>query len=303
MSNASNIVNAGDNETGKRGHKKPSSGTAPVPNAPQLQYHAFVNAYPLWQHEGFFEFLQFKLPLVSVHPDLTFDGLEELFVFGKRAERFFAHAIHQSGTYELVMENVQVIQDKATLGELDFILAEKGTGQHIHVELVCKFYLYDPEMSGDELVRWIGPNRNDTLIKKLNKLREKQFPLLHHPATKASLESKGLAAEQCIQQVCFKAELFVPYHLRGKQLPLINNECIKGYWIRKNEFHRTEFEQNQFFAPEKPAWMLSPKHANTWWSYSVLLDQIEPLLERQKAPLIWMKMDNGEFEKFFLVWW
>jgi len=51
----------------------------------------------------------------------------------------------------------------------------------IHLEIIYKFYLYDPSIGLTQLDHWIGPNRRDSLVKKLTKLKQKQLPLLYHP--------------------------------------------------------------------------------------------------------------------------
>ena len=55
---------------------------------------------------------------------------------GKRAEVFFAEAIQQSSTYEVIAQNLQLIHEKQTLGEFDFFLKENTTQQQAQTELV-----------------------------------------------------------------------------------------------------------------------------------------------------------------------
>ncbi len=99
-------------------------------------------------------------------------------VLGKRIEHFFEHCIVNSKRYDLISNNIQVFKDKVTIGELDFIVKDLFKDKIIHIELIYKFYLYDPEISM-ELDRWIGPNRNDSLLRKVEKLKNHQFPLLY----------------------------------------------------------------------------------------------------------------------------
>jgi hypothetical protein len=63
-------------------------------------------------------------------------------------------------------ENIQVIEDKKTIGEIDFIIEDKNTKQVIHMELAYKFYLFDPSISSEPINNWIGPNRDDSLQEK-----------------------------------------------------------------------------------------------------------------------------------------
>ena len=98
---------------------------------------------------------------------------------GKLMEHFVLLDLQASEHTHLISSNVQIFNGKTTIGELDCLLIQAGIP--IHLEIVFKFYLYDPALP-QELHRWIGPNRNDTLIFKLKKLKEKQLhkSRLHH---------------------------------------------------------------------------------------------------------------------------
>lgn len=113
---------------------------------------------------------------------------------GHIAERVVGQAIKVSENYEVLFENIQILEGKNTIGEIDFILREVETEQVIHLELAYKFYLYDPDISDTPIDNWIGPNRNDSLVEKLEKLKQKQFPLLHHPASKEVFEKVDVSS-------------------------------------------------------------------------------------------------------------
>ncbi len=102
----------------------------------------------------------------------------------------------------------------------------KKYDEYIHVELVYKYYIYEKRFN-KELYRYIGPNRNDTLIKKLSKLRDKQFPLLFKQVTKKYLE--GIDINKIKQKLCFKANLFYFEDDFNKNYDLVNNYCKKRF--------------------------------------------------------------------------
>ncbi len=93
---------------------------------------------------------------------------------GKLVEEFVFEVFTLSKSIEVVAQNVQINKEKISVGEIDCILKELD--QLIHLEIVYKFYLYDEsidtEQLNGELNRWIGPNRNDNLVKKLTKLKD-----------------------------------------------------------------------------------------------------------------------------------
>ena len=246
-------------------------------------------------------------PCFELYPDNNVPFLDNTapsnLMLGKRAERFFQDAVEQSILYELLGKNLQVQKGKLTLGELDFLIENLLTKERLHVELVYKFYLYDPSLGKEELNRWIGPNRNDSLLQKLKKLKNKQFPLLLSEEAKKLLNNLEFETSKIKQQLCFKAQLFVPLELVGKPIPRINNKCIMGHWVSVDEFTLEKYGELRFFAPEKQDWFIEPTKQTEWLGYKETAERINPQLKAGKSPLLWMKGEDGSFAKLFLVWW
>ena len=131
---------------------------------------------------------QFELDIDEIKEfDLSKLEITKRLTLGSRVERFFEFYINQSKNYELIKNNIQIIKDKHTFGELDFIIYDKRAEKYIHIEHVYKFYLYDDTIE-NEIDRYIGPNKNDTLVKKLAKLKDRQLPLLFNDVTKEYLD-------------------------------------------------------------------------------------------------------------------
>ena len=91
--------------------------------------------------------------------------------FGHRME-YFMEAALRANDYTILAKNLQIIAEKRTLGELDFIV-ETPDNLHIHIEMVYKFYLYDPDRKGSWIEKLVGPNLKDNLSFKVKKLKEK----------------------------------------------------------------------------------------------------------------------------------
>lgn len=215
---------------------------------------------------------------------------------GKLIEQFVLFELQQDVSIELLASNIQVFRNKVTIGELDCLIQQDET--HIHLEIVYKFYLYDPNISG-ELKRWIGPNRNDSLVLKLNKLKEKQLPLLYEPEVVELLNGIDVAAID--QQVLFKAQLFVPFDISVASFPLINNDCIHGIYIRLQDL--IHFQDHHFFIPSKLDWLVEPHLDVLWISVVDFKITISELLHKNKSPLCWMKSEDEVMRKLFVVWW
>ena len=270
------------------------------------QFIGFLQTPSLWKNGELFNLEQFNTPQIKLSPFHDFKNvlpeLDTQYVMGKRMEIFFKEFISLSLTYKILASNLQIFRKKVTLGEIDFILQDLPSLQIIHLELVYKFYIYDPSIP-NEIDRWIGPNRKDTLQQKINKLKSKQFPLLEVDETRLALESYQIDTSKIEQKVCFKAKLFVPKKMLENTFPFINNECIEGYYLKIKEFESKEYSTSLYFMPSKRNWPVHPKHNDQWYSYSEIQEELSRSLEKNKSPLIWRKISEDTWESFFLVWW
>ena len=227
----------------------------------------------------------------------------ENYVFGKRMEEFLEFYFEQSNQYRVLAKSLQINKEKITIGELDFIIEDNTQQKLIHIELVSKFYLYDPAIH-EELNRWIGPNKKDSLIQKLDKLQKKQLPLLFNPYTKVELQKFGIEPKTVEQQLCFKAQLYIPYQFETKLIkPIVNIDCIAGFWIRPEQLHRPEFQDAKFNIPIKNDWYCRPNKEAEWEELSSLSTKLDKLHKMKKSPLVWVNKSGSIFEKCFIVWW
>ena len=133
--------------------------------------------------------MQFR---VEKKDTVYFGELPENLMLGKRVERFFSYQLKSQKRFTILKENIQIYNDKITIGELDCLLLENHKPKH--VEVVYKFYLYDHSVGKTELEHLIGPNRKDTLTQKIEKLKLKQLPLLHKIETHEILTKMGYEA-------------------------------------------------------------------------------------------------------------
>lgn len=267
------------------------------------QYQAFLQCPSLWVPAKA-PLPYFSFPNVDSTSNFETLDLPKNVVFGRKMESFFSHAITHSSRYDLLAENVQIISNKVTLGELDFLLKHTETQQLIHVELACKFYLYDPYRKGNnEYCHWVGPNRNDFLDRKIEKLKDKQLPLLQHPECQKLLRPIiGSGSNTIAQQVHFPAYLFLPFN--HKHVPdNVNRKAIKGFWLKPEQLQNSSFEHAQYHLPPKTHWLISPHHNANWVSQKVALTQINEMHSRKKSPLVWVKYPDESYHRLFVVWW
>ncbi|SFZ82109.1 DUF1853 family protein [Tenacibaculum maritimum] len=262
----------------------------------QYQYEGFLQTPFLWQGKGVFGITQYETPNINTHKFTT--QIPKKPRLGKLVERFVSFELQQQKTIDILIENVQIQQEKRTLGELDCLLLKNQLP--IHLEIIYKFYLYDATVGNTEMEHWISPNRKDSLIQKLTKLKEKQLPLLYHPQTAPLLKKLQLKASHIQQQVYFKAQLFTPLN-NTPTLQNINNKCLSGFYINIDALQ--QFSNSKFYIPSKHNWLTSPHTQVKWLSFNEYTLQINHYLQEKKAPLCWLKKANGQLLKFFVVWW
>lgn len=262
----------------------------------QQQFEGFLKTPLLWLKNNVQSLEAFQMDSTVSSFDKAIDVRLRL---GKYVERFVSYQLSQQSDIQLIAENIQIQQSKQTLGEIDFLVLQDE--QPVHIETVYKFYLYDPQFSINELECWIGPNRKDSLVEKLAKLTTKQLPLLHSKACQEYLVSLGLTSGKVKQSVLFKAQLFLPYTTSNVTFQVLNKACVQGFYIYRND--RSKFKNCKFCIPTKKDWLVIPHVHVDWLSFEDFCTESDLYLERKLSPMCWMKLENGELHKFFLVWW
>ncbi|MGB3750988.1 MAG: DUF1853 family protein, partial [Arcobacteraceae bacterium] len=241
-------------------------------NSIQTQFLGFMKSSSLFEElHGLY---QFSLDINEIDDfDFTKLNITQNLTLGKRVERFFEFYIMQSQNYELVKNNIQIIHNKHTLGELDFVIYDKTAQKYLHIEHIYKFYLYDDSIV-NEIDRYIGPNRNDTFDRKLEKLINKQLPLLYKEETKEYLQDINI--DEVEQKVCFKGKIYLPLDFLETDIPIINDACISGFYLNYEEFISKErFQSLEYFLPEKFDWVCHPDTNKKWYSFNDILDDVE----------------------------
>jgi len=168
---------------------------------------------------------------------------------GYRFEAFINFWLQISPNYTLLAHNIQLIENKQTLGEVDFIIKERATHKIIHLEVAVKFYLGTAPFEND--FRWFGTNTSDQLGKKQQHLIEHQ--------TQLSLKYPALINYNIEQSYCLvKGRLFYPLDSEAKLTPPTSatQNHLKGIWIRQNENYEINIEsQTALYPLVKHEWL------------------------------------------------
>ena len=229
-------------------------------------------------------------------------GIPDRLMLGKRAERYFLDWINRSSHYDLIAENIQIIEEKQTLGEFDFIIQRKEDKQLIHIELIYKFYLFDPSVVGAEIEKWIGPNRGDRLDFKRDKLANHQFPLLKTQPAQDRLKALGIDTSAIEQQVLFLANLFVPKN-HEVDFKLVNKEAVEGTWMNFEDWQTHASSEDQFAIPKKMNWFSRELKNADWLSRDEARAAIKFMHDQKRSPLVWTKNKHGNQSRDFVVYW
>jgi len=240
----------------------------------------------------------FNLSVLNLTTDLEFQ-LPTNIRLGHLAEKIVSELIKSSTNYRVLYENVQVIQDKKTIGEIDFIIEDIHKKELIHMELAYKFYLFDPNLSSEPINNWIGPNRNDSLKEKLEKLKRKQFPLLYHNCAKSIFNK--IAIGEASQALCLLVSLFIPYEYKAGFNP-IYEKAIKGYYFNFEAFTSFDNSAKTYYLPSKKEWGMDPSENEIWTGFKGVEKYISTSIKEKQAPLCWQKY-NDSYVAFFIVWW
>ncbi len=240
----------------------------------------------------------FNLSVLNLATDLEFQ-LPTNIRLGHLAEKIVSVLIKSSTNYKVLYENIQVLEDKKTIGEIDFIIEEIRTKQLIHMELAYKFYLFDPNLSSEPINNWIGPNRNDSLKEKLEKLKRKQFPLLHHHCAKSKFID--IAIDEVSQALCLLVSLFIPYEYKASVSPAYK-KAIKGFYLNFEKFISIDNSAKTYYLPLKKEWGMDPSENENWTDFNGVEKYINTSMKEKQAPLCWQKHKDS-YVAFFIVWW
>lgn len=261
-------------------------------------YEGFLESRLIWFGDKY-GMTQFVLPVETLNLS-NLPKIPSNRRLGHQAEFVFLHLLHASAEFDVLAHSIQLIEDKRTLGELDFIIQNVKTEEVLHVELTYKFYILDRSISApiDQL---IGPNRKDTFVKKLRKTRDQQIPLLYSQSGRDIVRGLGLEIEAIKQYVAFYAHVFVPYMDRIFKVDNLNEKCVIGYWVTQQEFQIEEFKSCTYYYPIKSEWMHIPHQDVEWRNYDEIMDEISSQIKEGRSVMLWKKDEGGEvIERFFI---
>ena len=165
-------------------------------------------------------------------PDVALNENQKL---GHLYEDALCLLLQASERLELLADHVQVFDAGGiTLGEMDTILQDRQRGCFLQLELAVKFYLAVPTAAGWEFP---GPDPKDNWLRKLQRMRARQFTLAARPEAKALLYERWGIDQIEVRQLIYGC-IFYPMAAQGRspQPEGVNADCRRGCWLYEKDW-------------------------------------------------------------------
>ena len=213
---------------------------------------------------------------------------------GLRFESFIAYWLTLSPNFELLAQNIQVIEPfvsshkkgSHTHGELDFIIRNIHTNKIIHLEVAVKFYLGAKPY--EDPFRWFGTNTKDQLGKKVEHLKNHQTQLSNKFSSYLNKDGYLIDNKQCF----LKGRLFYPREIDTAPQGVTENH-LRGRW----DYASTAMENKLLFPLDKNDWLAELNYDDLYQR-----DLETSLIKNEKA-LCYVNATQGlkEIERIFYL--
>jgi hypothetical protein len=238
---------------------------------------------------------------LDAHPTPLHEALKihKFLRLGHYAENLLAFYFGHEGL--LYGHGLQVHSERSeTIGEFDFLLFAQGG--LLHLELATKFYLFQqPEAAEAQAPRqadvfdYLGPNLNDNLGAKMQKILQQQLNLSQHEVARRLVGQRIVAARALI-----KGWLFYRASYRASTpIPgIARNHCL-GFWWTLDEFEQLavpyalKLDRLQWLAPAQVA-------LDSVLDKGMLLESLHRHFHRDNTPvMVAIMKKNGELMQEF----
>ncbi len=171
---------------------------------------------------------------------------------GKRFERLLSFYFRRSPRFEVIWEGKQVLVNKTTLGEMDFLVKDLVDDKVYHIEVACKFYLSSKNQR--DWSTFLGPNAKDCLADKMKKFT-RQFDLAHHPFVQEAFQEQGL--ERFESRLFLKGFIFHHFTLLQKVRShrWSSQEYASGWYCFASEIPTLLNDHSQWLILDKKNWL------------------------------------------------
>jgi hypothetical protein len=215
---------------------------------------------------------------------------------GNYFETLLAYWLSADPQYDLIERNLPIRDAGNTLGELDFIVRDKHSGQNYHWEVAVKFYLG----VGDTRQRnnWHGPGKRDRLDIKLDHLQNRQSQICSLLQTQKVLQQRNI--DIAGSAVILKGRLFYPYPNDGVHPAGANRHHLRSHWYRLKDLVASAAQEDRFRPLLNSGWMADHGSVNAAdYKMAELLSEIQQ--KKLRLPLYLISIRRHEIHRLFLV--
>jgi len=205
--------------------------------------------------------------------------------------------------YRLVGQSLPIRSKNRIVGELDFLVEDRQSGELQHWEVAVKFYL--GIRPGGDWQHWVGPALADRLDLKINRFLMHQLALPDTPEGREFFHHQGLPAPA---PVCLlKGRLFYPGNaVLADWAPVAAcPDHLTGWWLPQADFLTC-------YADEPLHWILLPK---AHWLTTVdsrvrigdplsapaLIEQLRQSADNRAIAIIGLDHHNNEVTRGFIT--
>ena len=214
-----------------------------------------------------------------------------------RLGHYFEHLVFywltNSPRYELIENNIPVRTEKGiSIGEVDLIVYDKKEGLRQHWELAVKFFLAHQNTNQEPI--YIGPNANDFLHLKLQKLQNHQCKILETTEGKGVLKRLNICSIHT--KLFIKGMLFYHPQQVFKIPDNIHGKHLKSWWVYLREVDDFFKEGHQFRPLHKKQWLSTPDFSNETMSKDECCKRIQAELLDSPRSLYVAVYKNGKLQ-------
>ena len=173
-------------------------------------------------------------------------------MLGKQFETVASFCLKQIPSLEVMAEGVRAEERGRTLGELDMLIRDTSSGEWIHLEMACKYYL--GSRTSRSWQRWVGLNPADRLDIKVARL-EMQLALSDLEAVRHQLPQG--TPKKLHRAVWLTGFFFVPFDRIGHHpLPeYAHPQHCGGWWARVGQLSAQSGREAQWIVLPRKEWL------------------------------------------------
>lgn len=233
------------------------------------------------------------------HPDelKAWLSLHPSRLLGHYFENLIAIWLEQWPQIQLLASRLPVPGEDRVLGEFDFLLLDRHTGETVHWECAVKFYLR--KVVARDGYEWLGPNPQDTLAKKYRKVFTSQLKLAMLPEARRLLAQRGIAPP--VARAFIKGYLFYPASGKWREsLPIPADgsaQHLRGWWCHADALEALpcDADGHRWVVLQRQQWLSPALHCEPTPGYAraALLEWLAHHFDTSERPVLLAQLYRG----------